>query len=315
MQHMACKCAEILVRQNSLTNLIHGNYGGQCISSCANRPGVSDLFTTGHQWRHKRCSTTSGQIFRQLIRYRRRSLNRSSMWLRRSSLRSSTDSWLPAISCCVQGGASQPYREETSAWYHRRLFVSTDFEPVGAVEATLTPRCSPADGLFNVLWSSTAATVQFLTETAILQVLPDVLQAVDRGNSAALVLLDLSAAFDTVDHEILLQRLRVTFGILHPWHSSPVISVISAWSNTVCIVRASQIINSPSDVWCASMVSVGSPVIHFVLRRSGVIDWGQRFFAVHTVRPSRYNWNHQWTASWMPKLTRRRRSFVCLFVA
>ena len=61
------------------------------------------------------------------------------------------------------------------------------------------------------------------TETAILQVLSGVLQAVDRGNSAALVLLDLSAAFDTVDHEILLQRLRVTFGIhdtVHQWFQS-----------------------------------------------------------------------------------------------
>ena len=51
------------------------------------------------------------------------------------------------------------------------------------------------------------------TETAVLWVLSDILQAVDRGNSAALVLLDLYAAFDTVDHEILLQRLRATFGI------------------------------------------------------------------------------------------------------
>jgi len=44
------------------------------------------------------------------------------------------------------------------------------------------------------------------TETAVLRVLSDILQAVDRGNSAALVLLDLSAVFDTVDHEILFQR-------------------------------------------------------------------------------------------------------------
>jgi hypothetical protein len=61
------------------------------------------------------------------------------------------------------------------------------------------------------------------TETAVLRVLSDILQAVDRGDSAALVLLDLSAAFDTVDHEILLQRLRTTFGIhdtVHQWFQS-----------------------------------------------------------------------------------------------
>ena len=38
------------------------------------------------------------------------------------------------------------------------------------------------------------------SETAVLRVLSDILQAVDRGDTAALILLDLSAAFDTVDH-------------------------------------------------------------------------------------------------------------------
>jgi hypothetical protein len=45
-------------------------------------------------------------------------------------------------------------------------------------------------------------------ETAVLHVLSDMLSAVDRGDFAALLLLDLSAAFDTVDYDVLLQRLH-----------------------------------------------------------------------------------------------------------
>jgi hypothetical protein len=51
------------------------------------------------------------------------------------------------------------------------------------------------------------------TETAVLCVLSDILKAVDSGNVAGLVLLDLSAAFDTVDHDILLHRLNTSYGI------------------------------------------------------------------------------------------------------
>ena len=58
------------------------------------------------------------------------------------------------------------------------------------------------------------------TETAVLRVLSDILLAVDRGDVAALTLLDLSAAFDTVDYEILLQRLQNTYGISDRWFRS-----------------------------------------------------------------------------------------------
>jgi hypothetical protein len=46
-----------------------------------------------------------------------------------------------------------------------------------------------------------------VTETAVLHGLSDILTGVDRGDLTVLVLLlDNSAAFDTVDHQILLER-------------------------------------------------------------------------------------------------------------
>ena len=51
------------------------------------------------------------------------------------------------------------------------------------------------------------------TETAVLKVMSDILGAADRGNVVLLGLLDMSAAFDTVDHEILLHWIQASFGI------------------------------------------------------------------------------------------------------
>lgn len=51
------------------------------------------------------------------------------------------------------------------------------------------------------------------TETALLKIHNDILMAMDRQHVILLVLLDLSAAFDTVEHSVLLSRLSNSFGI------------------------------------------------------------------------------------------------------
>ena len=48
---------------------------------------------------------------------------------------------------------------------------------------------------------------------AFVKVQNDILKAIDNNRSVILLLLNLSAAFDTVDHSILLSRLQNRFGI------------------------------------------------------------------------------------------------------
>jgi len=51
------------------------------------------------------------------------------------------------------------------------------------------------------------------TETALVKVCSDLIGMMDSGEQALLALLDLSSAFDTVNHDILLTRLSRSFGV------------------------------------------------------------------------------------------------------
>ena len=65
--------------------------------------------------------------------------------------------------------------------------------------------------MFDPLQS--AYRVKHSTETDLIKVQNDILSALDAGSSAILLMLDLSAAFDTIDHDILLPRLCNIYGI------------------------------------------------------------------------------------------------------
>ena len=51
------------------------------------------------------------------------------------------------------------------------------------------------------------------TETALLRIKNDVLQIIDGGHGCFFALLDLSAAFDTVDHSLFLNLIQNNLGI------------------------------------------------------------------------------------------------------
>jgi len=89
-----------------------------------------------------------------------------------------------------------------------------------------------SSGNFNFLQS--AYRKYHSTETCILKTLSDIYKSVDSGSSTLLVSLDLSAAFDTVSHDILLQRLKLSFGISGT-ALSWITSYLSSRSQYVCI--------------------------------------------------------------------------------
>ena len=62
------------------------------------------------------------------------------------------------------------------------------------------------------------------TETALLRVHNDIVCAIDKGHGVFLILLDLSAGFDTVDHEIFLSFLKDHVGL-----DGPVLSLFETY--------------------------------------------------------------------------------------
>ena len=70
------------------------------------------------------------------------------------------------------------------------------------------------------------------TETALLRVQNDILFEIDNQKCVVMLLLDMSAAFDTVDHDLLLERMAKRYGVKRK--CAKMVSIISPRPKTVC---------------------------------------------------------------------------------
>ena len=86
------------------------------------------------------------------------------------------------------------------------------------------------------------------TETALVKVINDIHLNIDAGKTTVMVLLDLSAAFDTVDHHILLHRLEhwVSFS------GDKMASILLTRQELLCSYRKFHLKTSNPDLWCSS---------------------------------------------------------------
>ena len=78
------------------------------------------------------------------------------------------------------------------------------------------------------------------TETALLRVLDGILTSLDHREDVVLVMLDLSAAFDTLDHEILISSLRSYFGVSDTVLTT-LVFILLKWAHAICHHRENYI--------------------------------------------------------------------------
>ena len=79
-------------------------------------------------------------------------------------------------------------------------------------------------------------------------------------STVVLLLLDLSAVFDTVDHSIILHRLKKRFGI----KGRVLVQNLPGWSESICLPEWNQFQQVWFNVWCSPWFCSWPYFIYFV---------------------------------------------------
>jgi len=123
------------------------------------------------------------------------------------------------------------------------------------------------------------------TETALLKICNDALIAADRGMVTLVVLLDYSAAFDTVDHRVILDVLKYRFGLTGSalqWRSNYLsgrsFAVVSAGETSTSI-----------NLECSLREGSSLGPLKFIMYASELHDLTGRYGVVCTASPMIHN--------------------------
>ena len=134
------------------------------------------------------------------------------------------------------------------------------------------------------------------TETVLLSIVNDIPSTLDSDSISVLLLLDLSATFDTIDHQILLSRLNSVLGI----QSTALQWFQSYLSDRYQSTSANNSSSSPSQlIYCVPQGSVLGPIL-FVLYTRRLFDIianhsvnHQLFAVTHSSRNPSSQWSDQ----------------------
>jgi len=153
----------------------------------------------------------------------------------------------------------------------------------GGYDVIFSPPLAGASGdfLWQILNSTPFPRLQSANEAnnstnaAVLNVLSDNLFAIDDGNLSALMLLNLSTAFATVDHVILLQR-KYRQNVLSQRNSFKLIGIICRRSTPTSSTRFKFIVTISQVLWGAAGLSSRAGVVPAVHRRTTATHSEQR---------------------------------------